>query len=102
MRKIVSQFGHVIICPRAYPPLGAISGLARIHIQPRLNKRAQPSRVGPNRVDHLLLRVESYTQGIGSEGICSICPLLEGPMLSKDRYLQFDNIDMQEPDISSR
>lgn len=23
-------------------------------------------------------------------------------MLSKDRYLQFDNIDMQEPDISSR
>ena len=78
MRKIVSQFGHVIICPRAYPPLGAISGLARIHIQPRLNKRAQPSRVGPNRVDHLLLRVESLHPGYRERRYMLNLPLTGG------------------------
>ena len=80
MGKIVSQFGHVIICPPEYR-VGAISGLARIHIQPRLKKRVQPSRVRPNTVGNLLFyRGESLHPGhVGCEGICSIFPLLEGP-----------------------
>ena len=60
-RKIVSHFGHVMICPRAYPPVGVISDLVRIHILSTAEKRVQPSRIGPNGIRILLLTASKFT-----------------------------------------